>query len=58
MIHEDAWAPAESAPEAIVGLVSMAARGWEVSPAIMLGRPHSLWLELDINLTTTKHQGE
>jgi tetratricopeptide (TPR) repeat protein len=58
VIHEDRWAASTSAPETIVGLVSAAVRGWDVSPAIRLGHPQGLWLELDINLVARKSQGD
>ena len=58
VIHEDRWASAKSAPESLVGLVSTAACGWEVSPAIRLGHRQALWLELDINLTAPKKKGD
>ena len=54
-IHEDPWAAATSAPDALVGLISSTLRKWKVTPARRLGHPQALWLELDVNV---KHAGE
>lgn len=58
VIHEDGWAESTSAPETIVGLVSAAVRGWEMSPAIRLGSPQALWLELDVDIDAPQPRGD
>jgi hypothetical protein len=50
--HEDPWAAATSAPEALVGLLSTAIGAWRVVPAVRLGETVPLWIELDVDLVS------
>ena len=56
--HEDPWAASTSAPDALVGLISAAVKGWEVTPGVRQGRPQALWLELDLSVSSSQAQGE
>ena len=52
--HEDPWAAATSAPEAMLGLIAQTISTWRVSPAIRLGHPQALWMQLDLKLVAAK----
>ena len=49
VFHQDPWASATSAPEAFVGMISNAIRGWEIEPAVAGGHPQAIWMELDLH---------
>jgi len=47
-MHEDSWTKAGSMPEDLVGMVSETLLHWRFKPAVHLGRPSPLWLDIEV----------
>ena len=58
VFHQDAWAPPASLPEAFVGLVSNAIRGWEIERARASGHAQAIWMEFDLHANNPAPKGE